>query len=258
MKKYLAELYKRKDLLFYLVTSGLKAQHKNSFLGYFWWLLDPLLNVAIYYFLVVVLFQRGEENYGVYLAIGLIVWRWMSSTVSSASRAIISQAGIITQVYLPKAIFPFGAALSQLINFIFGLLVVAVFLVCFRIYPGIELLWLPCIVALQLVFLTAIALLLAYVCVFVRDIDTLVGHLMRVWFYGSPVIWSVDMMPERIHWLLNMNPMTHFLNSFRDVLMYHKNPDMVPLAGIGLFSLLTIILLINVYNRHEHKIIKAL
>lgn len=258
MKKYLTELYKRKDLLLYLVTAGLKAQHKNSFLGYFWWLLDPLLNVVIYYFLVVVLFHSGGENYGVYLAIGLVVWRWISSTVSSASKAIFAQSGIITQVYLPKAIFAFGASLSQFINFAFGLLVVAVFLICFRIFPGIELLWLPCIVALQLVFLSAIALLLAYVCVFVRDIDTLMGHLMRIWFYGSPVIWNVDMIPGSIRWLLNINPVTYFLNSYRDVLMYHKSPDMVPLVGIGLFSLLAIILLINVYNRHEHKIIKAL
>jgi len=59
MKKYLTDLYKRKDLILYLVTSGLKAQHRNSFLGYFWWLLDPLLGVFIYYFVVVVVFRRG-------------------------------------------------------------------------------------------------------------------------------------------------------------------------------------------------------
>lgn len=258
MKKYLTELYKRKDLLLYLVTSGLKAQHKNSFLGYFWWLLDPFLNVFIYYFLVVVLFHSTKENYGVYLAIGLVVWKWLGSTVSLASRSIISQAGIITQVYLPKAIFPFGVTLSELINFAFGLLVVALFLVFFKVYPGIELLWLPYIIIMQILFLTAIALLLAFVCVFVRDIDTLVGHIMRVWFYGSPVIWSEDMMPERIHWLLHLNPMTHFLNSFRNVLMYHRAPDSNTLLIIGLFSALTIVLLINIYNRHEHKIIKAL
>jgi lipopolysaccharide transport system permease protein/teichoic acid transport system permease protein len=258
MKKYLTELYKRKDLLLYLVTSGLKAQHKNSFLGYFWWLLDPLLNVVIYYFLVVVLFHRSGENYGVYLAIGLVVWKWLGSTVSLASRSIIAQSGIITQVYLPKAIFPFGVALSELINFAFGLLIIAAFIVFFRVLPGIELLWLPYIIVMQFIFLIAIALLLAFVCVFVRDIDTLVGHIMRIWFYGSPVIWSEDMMPERIHWLLDLNPMTHFLNSFRDILMYHKSPDFIVLAWIGFFSMLIIAAMIYIYKQNEHKIIKAL
>lgn len=258
MKKYISELYKRKDLLIYLVTSGLKAQHRNSVLGYFWWLLDPLLNVVIYYFLVVVLFHRGGEDYGIYLAIGLVVWRWLGSSVGTASRSIIAQAGIITQVYLPKAIFPIGATFSQLINFIFGLVVIAIFLVCFKIIPGIELLWLPFIIVIQLIFLNAISLLLAYVCVFIRDIDTLVNHLMRVWFFGSPVIWQDDMIPEKLRWLLDMNPMTHFLASYRDVLMYHSSPDFIILLLIGLLSILGIVFMIYVYSRHEHKIIKAL
>lgn len=258
LKKYLTELYKRKDLLFYLVTSGLKAQHRNSFLGYFWWLLDPLLSVVIYYFLVVILFHRGGEGFGVYLAIGLIVWRWLSSTIGSASRSIISQAGIITQVYLPKAIFPIGAALTQLINFVFGLLVIGIFLLYFKIVPGIELFWLPYIIIMQLIFSTAIALLLAYVCVFIRDIDTLVNHLMRIWFFVTPVIWYEDMIPQKFRWLLDMNPMTHFMASYRDVLLNHSSPDFIILSWIGLLSMIGIIFMIYIYNRYEHKIIKVL
>lgn len=258
MKKYITDLYKRKDLLIYLVTSGLKAQHRNSFLGYFWWLLDPLLNVVIYYFLVAVLFHRAGEGYGVYLAVGLIVWRWLTSTVGTASRSIITQAGIITQVYLPKAIFPIGVTFSQLINFIFGLLVIAMFLIYFKIMPGLELLWLPYIIAIQLVFLTSIALLLAYICVFIRDIDTLVNHLMRVWFFGSPVIWQEDMIPVNIRWILDMNPMTHFLASYRNVLINRVSPDFAGLLLIGLLSMLGIILMIYIFSRYEHKIIKVL
>lgn len=258
MQKYISELYKRKDLLIYLVTSGLKAQHRNSVLGYFWWLLDPLLNVVIYYFLVVVLFHSGGEGYGVYLAIGLIVWRWLGSTVGTASRSIIAQAGIITQVYLPKSIFPIGATFSQLINFLFGLLVIAIFLVFFSIIPGIELLWLPYIIVMQLIFLTAISLLLAYVCVFIRDIDTLVNHLMRVWFFGSPVIWQEDMIPEKLRWLIDMNPMTHFLASYRDILMYRLSPDFSALLLIGLLSMFGIVVMLYIYSSYEHKIIKAL
>lgn len=75
MRRYLNELYKRKDLILYLVTSGLKAQHRNTFLGYFWWLLDPLLGALIYYFIVVVVFRRGGNDYAMYLLIGIIAWR---------------------------------------------------------------------------------------------------------------------------------------------------------------------------------------
>src|SRR5215207_8570039 len=164
MGRYVEELNKRRDLFVYLVASGLKAQHRNSFLGYFWWLLDPLLDVVVYYVLVVVVFHRGGEDYGMYLIVGMVVWRWVSSTVSGAARSIIAQAGIISQVYLPKLIFPLSATLTQLIHFGFGLLVVALGLVVFHIPPTLALLWLPYVICMQLLFLAALAVMLAYIC----------------------------------------------------------------------------------------------
>lgn len=259
MKKYCKDLIQRKDLVIYLVISGLKAQHKNSFLGYLWWLLDPLLGVVTYYFVVVVVFHRpGGTEYGIFLVIGMMVWRWLSSTVSSASNSILAQSGIITQVYLPKAIFPVGAALTQLINFGFGLLVIAIFFIFSNVIPDIKVVWLPYIMTMQLFFMMAIAFPIAYFCVFVRDVDNIVNHLMRLWFFGSPVIWSDDMIPETGRWLLDINPMHHFLGSYRSILMYNSNPDYVTLFFIGTMSILFVVLMITYYSHYEHKIIKAL
>jgi len=258
MKKYFNDLYRRKDLIIYLVTSGLKAQHKNSFLGYFWWLLDPLLNVLIYFFVVVIVFHGGGPGYGPFLVVGMIVWRWLGSTVSSASKSIISQSGIISQVYLPKAIFPVGATLTQLINFGFGLLVIAIFLAFFNLTPGKMIIWLPFIMTMQLFFMTALAFVVAYVCVFVRDIDNILDHLMRLWFFGSPVIWYEDMIPERGRWLLDINPMTHFLSSYRNVFLHNANPEYMAVLFIGTLSLVFVVLNIYFYNQYEHKIVKAL
>lgn len=259
MKKYLYNLYKRKDLILYLVTSGLKAQHKNTFLGYFWWLLDPFLNVFIYYFVVVIVFRRaGGANYGVYLVIGMVVWRWLGSTAISASKSIISRSSIITQVYLPMTIFPLGASLTQLINFAFGLLVIAIFMLYFKVLPGTALLWLPFITAMQLFFMMAIAFPLAYICTFVRDIDNIVNHLMRLWFFGSPVIWYEDMIPARGQWLLDINPMTHFLSSYRNVFMHNSSPDTLTLLFIGTVSMIFVVLMTWYYSYYEHKIVKVL
>ena len=259
MKKYLKDIYKRKDLVIYLVTSGLKAQHRNNFLGYFWWLLDPLLGVLVYYFVVVILFKRASgSNYGIYLVVGLIVWRWLQSTIRSASRSIISQSKIISQVYLPKAIFPIGGTLTQLINFGFGLLVIAIFLIALNVSPGIKIIWLPFIMSMQLFFMMAIAFLLGYVCVFIRDIDNFLNHLMRLWFFGSPVIWYEDMVPQRLEWLLTINPMAHFITSFRNVLIYNSNPDYMTLFYIGVLSISFVIFMLFYYYRFEHKIVKAL
>ncbi len=255
---YLKELLKRRDLISYLTISKLKGQHKNSFLGYFWWLLDPLLNVLIYYFIVVIIFQRGGPNYGIYLVVGLVVWRWIASTVASASKSIASERAIITQVYLPKANFPIGAVLAQFINFTFGILVVGLFLVVFKITPSCELIWLPVIIGLQLVFMLAIALPMAYVNVFIRDFDFLIGHLMRLWFFSSPVIWEPSRIPERVRWVLDINPMVYFLTSYRNVIIYHTGPEICALIKIGIFSLFAIFFMLFFYSRYEHKIIKEL
>src|SRR5690554_4233472 len=158
MKSYLQEMLKRKDLLIYLVKSGLKAEHRNSYLGYFWWLLDPLLNVAIYYSLMGVLLGRADrvENFAVFLVIGLVGWRWMNTSINSSAKAILKYSSIINQVYLPKSIFPIATTLTQTFNFVIGLVVVAIFLMIFGVMPGWQVIYLPIIILVQLLFLIAI------------------------------------------------------------------------------------------------------
>jgi lipopolysaccharide transport system permease protein/teichoic acid transport system permease protein len=260
MKQYVNELFKRKDLLIYLVISGLKAQYRNTFLGFFWWLLDPLLGVMVYYFLVVVVLGRGDDipNYGAFLVIGLIVWRWVRSVVNSSSKSIASNASIITRVYLPKAIFPLSVCFTQLINFSIGLVIAAVVLACFRIVPGVQLLWLPVLVLMQIIFLAALSLVVGYVCVFIRDIDNFIHHFMRVWFYASPVIWSSGRLPKKYSWIVDINPVTAYLNSYRNIFLYNQSPEFMKLLPVVAVSLIVIAAMVYYYSRHEHKIIKVL
>ncbi|TMW72540.1 ABC transporter permease [Alteribacter natronophilus] len=256
---------KRKDLLLYLVKSGLKAENRNSYLGYFWWLLDPLLNVLVYYFLVVIILQRGGENYAVFLVIGLVGWRWMNTTVNTSARSITKHASIINQVYLPKSIFPMAATFTQGFNFIFGLVVVAIFLAAFGVMPGWQAVYLPLIVFIQLLFLSAISLFVAYICVFVRDIDHILSHVLRIFFYASPIIWEggrlADNLPENYEWaqwLVAVNPVAIILESYRAVLMYQATPQFTGLFIIGILSVAVIVWMLYFYSRNEHKIIKAL
>ncbi len=261
MKTYIQELIQRKDLMKYLVISGLKSQHKNSYLGFFWWLLDPLLQVFIYYFVVVIIFQRAKgkgAEYGIYLAVGLIVWRWLASSITTAVRSISSQSSIITQVYLPKATFPICTVMSQMVNFGFGLVVVAICFVFFHIKPGPANLWLPLIIGAQFLFIVAISLTVAFASIFIRDIEMIMGHVLRLWFYGTPVIWYADMMPERAKWILAMNPMTCFLSGYRNVMIHNCPPDAFYLLSVACISGILVLLLLTAYNRYEHKIIRAL
>ena len=258
MKRYVLELHRRRDLIAYLVTSGLKAQHRNAVLGYLWWLLDPLLGVLIYYFVVAILFGRGGEGYGPYLIVGMVVWRWLGSTIGAASGTIVRQAGIVTQVYLPKIVFPVTEAMTGLVNFGFGLLVVAIIFLAWSIRPGLAVLWLPCIALVQLLFTMALASIVAYVGVFLRDAETMMSHVVRIWFFASPVIWQVDLIPEGARWLLDLNPIAHLLTAYRDVLIGNQGPSPGPLVALGILSLAVLMGMTFIYSRYEHRMIKVL
>lgn len=258
MKEYIRELMKRKDLLVYLVISGLKAQHRNTFLGYFWWLLDPLLSFAVYFFLIVIVLDRGGENYGAFLVIGIMAWKWIASTVTTSSKSVTGQASIISQVYLPKLMFPIGSCMTQLINFSFGLIVVAVFLAFYQIVPGKEIVWLPFIMVIQQLFLLAIAMVLSYISVFIRDIENILTHIIRVGFYSSPVIWEAGRLPAEYSWIVDINPVSALLGSYRNILMHNSNPEFPYLLLIGATSILIISFMSYYYSRNEHKIIKVL
>ncbi|SES20264.1 ABC transporter permease [Salipaludibacillus aurantiacus] len=258
MRKYLEEIVKRKDLIIYLIRSGLKAEHRNSYLGYFWWLLDPLIGVLIYYFLIGVILGRGGENFAVFLVIGLVAWRWTSTTLNSSAKAILRYSSIINQVYLPKSIFPMTRTLSQLVNFSFGLIIVAIFLAVYGIIPGWQIIYMPLIVFVQLIFLLAISLFLAYISVFVRDVDNLLSHVTRIWFYTSPIIWQGGRMPDEYQWVVDINPLAQIINSYRDILMYQSSPNLVALFSIGVASMLFLAMFLYYYSKNEFKIIKAL
>lgn len=259
MKNYLRELLKRKDLLFYLVKSGLKADNRNSYLGYFWWLLDPLLNVLVYYFLIGIILNRGGENFAVFLVIGLVAWRWIQTTINSSAKSIIRYSSIINQVYLPKSIFPISITFTQMFNFAFGLIVVAIFLTFYGVIPGWQVVYLPLIILTQLIFLLSLGMVLAYITVFVRDIDHLLSHITRIFFYASPIIWEGGRLKDTdFAFVVDYNPIAIIVDSYRNVLMYQNNPNLVGLAVIFIISILVFNLMILFYSKNEHKIIKAL
>ena len=258
MRQYLNELLKRKDLLIYLVISGIKAQYRNTVLGYFWWILDPLLMGAVYYFLRVVVLGMEGDHIGAFLIIGLVAWKWITSTVNGSAKSITGRASIITQIYLPKAMFPIGTTMTQFINFSFGLVVIALFLAFYRLVPGIEILWLPVIMLVQFMFLSAIALVLGYYSTFVRDIENVLTHFIRAWFYSSPVIWEAGRLGEEYQYIIDANPASAFIMGYRNILMYNTLPDLERLLLIGIVSFAIIAYMIYFYHQNEHKLIKAL
>src|SRR5699024_6429656 len=107
-------------------------------------------------------------------------------------------------------------------------------------------------------FLLAIGAVLSFFTVFIRDIDNLLRHIIRIFFYASPIIWEGGRLPPEYGIIVAINPIAIIVNSYRDILMYHQTPDFLKLGIIFVISIATILFMLNYYRKNEHKIIKAL
>lgn len=212
----------------------------------------------LYFWVRTFIFRLEVEYVGAFLIIGLVTWKWITSVLTQSARSISSKAGVITQVYLPKAIFPISTVFSQLANYVFSIPIIILFLAIYQLVPTVNILWFPLIVAVQIMFLTAIALILAYLCMFIRDVENLITYVTRFWFWMSPVIWEIDRIPAEYRYLIKYNPAATFINSYRDILMYKTSPDWQNLFIIGLISLAVSFYMVYFYSRHEQKLIRAL
>ena len=246
MRSTAGNIWLRRHLLWVLVSSNIKRQGKNTVLGYFWWLLDPVLMTAVYYILVSIIFNRGGDNqpFILFVMCGLLAWKAFSDSVSQSIRILSAQAGIIRAISFPKAVLPLSLVLSNAVFFGFGLLV-AVGLACFYgseygSWPSLYYLMIPVIIAIQCLFTAGVALVMSVAGVLFKDTGNIMSHVLRMWYFLSPGLYSLDRLPDKLQTVFQLNPFAGLMTAFRDVLMYGRMPAIFDLAypfGIGLVSL---------------------
>ncbi len=266
----ITETLSRRRLIAYLVRADLKKKGADTLLGNIWWVIDPLLQMAIYWLLIGVILQRDQyEDYPLFIFAAILPWKWLDSTVKDGVRAVTSQERLIKQIYFPKLVLPLAASASGVANFAFGL--VPLFVLMFLLYPQRVSWWLlliPVIGLVQLLFSTGLAILVSGVNVFYRDVGNLSRHLMRFWFYLSPTLYGLDMVAEIadkhptigpiVEAWFKLNPMTYILTAYRDVIYYGQAPDWASLLVIAGVSLVILALSILFFKRVEPSFAKVL
>jgi ABC-type polysaccharide/polyol phosphate export permease len=224
IRLFFSDLKKYRHYIVYSVKSSLKAELSNTVLGYFWWLLDPLLHMAVYTFLVQVVFQRGGSDFPVYVFCALLPWKVATTTLSLSTNCIRSNAGIIKQIYLPKFSLPLIVLLTNSIKLFFGLILLGGMLVLFRIPISWHLVEFLPAYAVFFLFYYSLSLFFTHIGVLFDDMKHLINYLIMFWFFASPGIWSVDQLPSSLSSLIWINPNTAFFMSFRNTIMYGTSP----------------------------------
>ncbi len=228
----LRELWRFRELVYFLAWRDVKVRYKQTALGVVWVLLQPLLAMGIF---SIVFGSRGLTTAGVpyslFVVSGLVPWFYFSNATSGASGSIVSNTQLISKVYFPRLAIPLAAIVANLVDLSIGLLLELVLLLVFGVPLGLHLLAIPVLVALIILTALGVSVWLSALDVQYRDVRYAVPFLMQVWLFGSPVIYSVSDVPERWRPLLALNPMTGVIEGFRWALLGTGDPPLAALAG---------------------------
>ncbi len=231
------ELIAARELTANLVRRDLKVRHRGTFLGMLWSLTTPLLIVGLYYFIFTYLIRTTLNNpvrpdgqvvpFALSFFCGLTVWNFFSSSVAASTTSVVDSGYLLSKVYFPRAILPLSAVLSAGVTFCFEFAVLSVVTVLVVGLPGAHILWLPLIMAVVFGLALGLALFLSTITVFLRDVAHFVGVFMQMWFWATPIIYSLQDVSSRpaVVRLLELNPMTGVVVSFRNVVLLGNAPD---------------------------------
>lgn len=222
--RYQGEYYK--DLIIEMVKAELRARHFQKLLGPIWWVLEPTLMALVYFFITTVMFRSSTgTNHLLFILTAVISWRWFSRTVDNAPHTVISYAGLFKQTNFPALIVLFVTAVSEMIFFFFGMLVLVFFCIIYGIYPSLAYIYLPLIMLVQLLFSFGLLSILATLGVFIRDLGTLIYVFTAIWFYLSPGIYPIEWVPKHLLKIYYMNPFATILPAYRSVIIDGKSPS---------------------------------
>ena len=237
----LAQLARYRGLIQSLVARELKARYRGSALGVFWSFGNPLLLLLVYsaVFKYFVPNRAAVQPYALFLFCGLLPWTWFASSLNESAGVLIAGGNLIKKVLFPAEVLPIVNVLANMVHFLLGLPILGAFLIYYAVTgPGAapdgaaaiprvalhfsELIWLPFVILVQLVLTTGLALMLSALAVHFRDIRDILANLITFWFFATPIIYSWRDVPELKFWL-DLNPMTHLIVSYQEILFHPEN-----------------------------------
>jgi len=248
MVHFLRELIQYRALINALVGKEVRVRYRGSVLGFLWTFLNPLLLMCVYALVFSVYLRIEMKNYAVFMFCGLIPWLWFSSSALEGVGSIVSGAGLLTRAMVPPQILPAVRVLANMVNFLLSLPMLLIFLLASSIKLGWALAALPLVIGVQLLFTMGFVCALSALNVHFRDISHLLANIVTLWFFVSPILYPVEMIPEKYRPLVHFNPMGVLVVSYQDIFFYNRMPRWDILGAAALFSIFMLVIGIWVFN----------
>lgn len=227
------ELLAYREILLILIWRDLKTRYRGSVLGFLWTFLNPLLLMAIYSLVFSVYLRVEMPAYPIFVFTGLLPWLWFSSAMLSGANSIVESGSLMKRVPFPPQILAAVSVSATLVNFLLALPLLLIFMVVFRVPLTWSVVVLPLPIAIQYVFTLGLTIVLSMLTVRYRDLQQLLGNVMTLWFFLTPVLYPTSMVPAQFHSVLLLNPMTVLVGSFQDALYGAHAPSWRHLAVVA-------------------------
>lgn len=261
MIRNLSELYQYRALLLALSMRELKARYRASVLGFLWTFLNPTLNMLVYALVFGVVMHSSVPNYAYYLFTGLLPWIYFSTSVMAGTTSVSDRRDLLTKVRFPAQVLPATVVLTNLINFVLSVPLLVVLGLVFGVVPSWHIVFLIPVLLVQTFFTLAITYFFAALNVAFRDLQHIVGNLVQMAFFLTPVLWDLKSVPalgtmskeESQQLLLHFNPMASVISSWRDIFYEQRIPSWQPLLSVAAISLVVMLISTTVFERRREE-----
>jgi lipopolysaccharide transport system permease protein len=213
----LKEVWGFKDLLYFLVKRDLKVRFQQTFIGVLWIVVQPLIQMSIFFIILGLLIRVPTDGipYPVFYLSGFVMWQLFLQIVNSSAFSLLGNIGIITKAYFPRLALPLSTMIGALIDFLVSFSVLLIFLLTSHYPITSRYLFLPLLVLLTLVFSLGVGLLFGALMVVFRDTKNLLGFILQIWMFMSPIMYPISIVPEKYRIFFYLNPLTGFIDAYR-------------------------------------------
>lgn len=253
------ELWEYREMVISFVKRDLKSRYRGSVLGFLWMFLNPLLQLAVYTVVFSTIMRAGIDQFYLFLFVALVPWLFFSTCLSTGTTVIFSQQDMVKKIYFPREVLPLSFTISQFVNMLLSFLVI--FLVVFfsgRALNFTAVLYLPLVALSEFVLALGTVYIVSALNVYFRDMEHILGIVSMAWMYLTPLLYPIELVPEKYVGLFYLNPMTAIVISYRDILYYGKPPRVDTLLLAAVMGTIVLIIGQVVFGRLKRHFVEEL
>ncbi len=264
MKGLLRSVWNYRYFILSSIATGFRTRFSRSKLGGLWMIIHPLSQVLIYALILSQIMTAklpgisSAYAYPIYLIAGMLGWSLFAEIMNGSLMVFIANGNLLKKMSFPKLTLPLVVIGTALVNYLLFFLAAFIVFAFLGHMPLHAILWIPILILITLGLSVGIGLFLGTINVFIRDVGQWMTIIMQFWFWLTPVVYMMTIIPEKYQWLIKLNPMTGIIMGYHNILVYDKSPDLSLLIYPSLFALFAMASSLVIFKRANEEMADAL